>query len=352
MTKKIAAINYGSSFHLLDHIAPLSYILDVPLFVDDENCFQKLKIFYPEVQSHLKEDLSFGFLAKNFDALFSCNPWFSEDKFSFNTLHNKNMQLIFCPHGNSDKGHIDKVNMFCYTMQDAVLLYGSHMIDLLKTLNVYKHLKKSKVIGNFRLQYYQKFKKFYDDLLNALVFSKLNSDNKTILYAPTWKDNENSTSFFKIFENLIKTVPSNYNLIIKLHPNLEKKHPTEFYQIYETNLPSNILLIEDLPLIYPLLNKCDIYLGDFSSIGYDFLYFQKPMFFLDPFDRDQKKDPSLSLFKCGSKIDKKYWNNIFFFIESNLNFNSLKSIQKKTYEYAFGKERSINQIKDIALQTC
>lgn len=350
MTKKNAAINFGPSFHLLDHIAPLAYILDIPLFVDDEDCFQKLQNFYPEVKSYFKEELSFGFLAKNFDALFSCNYWFSEDKFAFTSLHNKNMEFIFCPHGNSDKGHVNKANMLVYTMQDKVLLYGSHMIDLLKTLNIYKHLKKSKVIGNFRLNFYQKFKRFYDDLLNEQVFSKLNPKNKTILYAPTWKDYENSTSFFEIFENLIKTTSSEYNLIIKLHPNLERRHATEFYQIYENNLPSNILLIEELPLIYPLLNKCDIYLGDFSSIGYDFLYFQKPMFFLDPFGRDAKKDPSLSLYKCGIQIDKKYWNNIFSFIEKNLNSN-FQNVQKKMYEYAFGKERSISQIKNIILHS-
>jgi len=234
-------------------------------------------------------------------------------------------------------------------MQDAVLLYGSHMIDLLKKLNIYKHLKKNKVIGNFRLSFYKKHRKFYDNLIDKLVFSKLNPKKKTILYAPTWKDNENSTSFFKIFKNLITSCSSNYNLIIKLHPNLEKKNAAEFYQIYENDLPSNVLLIEDLPLIYPLLNKCDIYLGDFSSVGYDFLFFQKPMFFLDPFQRDETKEPSLSLYKCGTQIKKEDWKNIFSFIENNLTSNFQK-IQKKTYEYTFGKENSISEIKNRALE--
>ncbi|NGX48478.1 MAG: hypothetical protein K940chlam5_00063 [Candidatus Anoxychlamydiales bacterium] len=343
MEKKIAAVNFSSSYLLLDHIAPLAYILDIPLFVDDEKSFDLLKFFYPQVNSHLNENLSLQFLAKDFDTLISCNTWFTEDKFFLKNFYNKDINLIFCPHGNSDKGHINKANMLAYAMQDMVFLYGDHMKDLLKNLDVYKKLKKHVTIGNFRLEYYKKLKKFYDDIAEKKIFSKLSKNKKTILYAPTWKDLENSTSFFQILKKLTQNVSKDFNLIIKPHPNLEEKNPVEFYQSLPKDLPSNVLWLDNFPLIYPLLNKCDIYLGDFSSIGYDFLYFQRPMFFLDPFERD-KKNPSLFLQNCGQKIDKENWNNIISFIQKNENSN-FKEKQKKIYEYAFGKTFEIRALK-------
>ncbi len=348
MKKKIAAVNFASSFHLLDHIAPLAYILDIPLFVDNKKSFNLLKTFYPQVASQLEENLSIQFLAKNFDTLISCKWWFAEDKFFLKNFYNKDITLIFCPHGNSDKGHINKANMLAYAMQDIVFLYGEHMKDLLKTLNVYKKLKKYVIVGNFRLAFYKKFKKFYDDTVDKKIFSKLNPQKKTILYAPTWKDLENSTSFFQISKKLIQNDLCDFNLIIKPHPNLEEKNPAQFYQALPKKIPPNVFWLDNFPLIYPLLNRCDIYLGDFSSIGYDFLYFQRPMFFLDPHNRD-KKNPSLFLQKCGKQIKKNKWNDIFSFIQKN-ETSTFQTIQKKMYNYAFGKHLKINTLKQKILK--
>ncbi|NGX63258.1 MAG: hypothetical protein KR126chlam6_00666 [Candidatus Anoxychlamydiales bacterium] len=348
--KKIAAINFSSAIHLLDHIAPLAYILDIPLYIDDESCSNLLKTYYPEVKHELKRNLAYDFLAKNYDVLISCNYWFVEDKFAFETLNNKNIKLVFCPHGNSDKGHINKVNMLAYTMQDMVFLYGDHMKNLLKTLNVFSKLKNHTTIGNFRLSYYKKFKSFYDKLVDTTIFSKLDPNKKTILYAPTWKDAENSSSFFFVLNKLIEKVPSNYNLIIKPHPNLEEKNPVEFYKLFPTKLLPNIFWLQDFTPIYPLLNRCDIYLGDFSSIGYDFLYYQKPMFFIDPFDRDPKKDPSLFLHSCGEQIKTDNLDNIFSIIENNQNSN-FQEKQKKLYDFTFDKYLEIPKIKENILKS-
>jgi len=347
--KKTAAVYYSKIVAQLDHIAPLSYILGISLLMQDEQFYKIAKEFYPQVKADLKPILYFYELTKNFDILISCSNWFVKDKIAFEILNKKKVKLILCPHGNSDKGYIEKGNMLCYLIPDAVFLYGNHMIDLLKNLKIFKKLKQYVVIGNYRLSFYKKFKKFYDKIVDDKIFKKLNPKNKTILYAPTWKDHENSTSFFCIFNQLIKNMPEHYNLIIKPHPNLEKKHPVEFYQIYEENLPSNVIFLENFPLIYPLLNRCDIYLGDFSSVGYDFLYFQKPMFFIDHLKRDFKTNPSLYLHKCGLQIEKKYWNNIFSFIDGNLNRN-FKNVQKKVYEHAYGKELEILEIKKNILK--
>ena len=274
---------------------------------------------------------------------------FDEVFFFAEHFYGKKVHTVWCPHGNSDKGHIVKNKMQAYALQDMVFIYGNHMIELLKKINVFQNLQHYIIIGNFRLSFYKKYKKFYDNLAAKEIFSKLDPKNKTILYAPTWKDLENSTSFFEIFEKLFNNIPSHYNLIVKPHPNLEIKNPVEFYKIYQEKLPKNILFLNEFPLIYPLLNKCDIYLGDFSSIGYDFLYFQRPMFFIDLIQRDPKNHPSLFLYRCGQSIDKKYWDNIFSFVNSHMNTKySLK--QKEIYTFAYGKEKRLSQIKQTILK--
>ncbi len=339
---KIAAINSSDDTHLLDHIAPLSNILDIPLFVQNENNYLLVKKYYPKIKSFLNEELRIDYLAKNFDYLIENKFWLYDQKELFKTF-NKNIKLFFAPHGNSDKGYINKNLINFYKNQDTVFLYGNHMIDFLKKNKIFQTLKSYAISSNYRLSYYLKNKTFYDQIVEKEIFYKLNKKNKTILYAPTWKDSENSTSFFQIFKNLTKNSLKNYNLIIKPHPLLEKKQTVLFYKNYQSHFLKNIIFLENYPLIFPLLNKIDIYLGDFSSIGYDFLYFQKPMFFLDIHENNNKIN-SYNLYKCVISIPKKYWNNIYLFIDENLSAN-FQITQKKMFDYAFGKILKTSNIK-------
>lgn len=346
--KQIVAVNFGSGGHLLDHIAPLSYFLKIPLYVDDENLSILMKKYYPQIKCFYKPNLNFQFLA-NFDAIISCNYWLQEDKIALETF-NKKTKLIFCPHGNSDKGHLNPTNLLLFSNSDIVFLYGDHMVSLLRKLEVFDKIKNHFFIGNYRYRFYKKFKKFYDKIVSNEIFSKLNKNNLTILYAPTWKDNENSSSFFTFYEKIINDLPENYNLIIKLHPNLESKNPLEFYTtIKETNKP-NVVLTYQMPLVYPILNKTDIYLGDFSSVGYDFLTFEKPMYFIDPFQR-KANHPSLFLQRCGEQIKEKNWKNIFSIISSSKKV-STKHLdkQKEIYKYTFNEDIKFKNLKENVMK--
>ncbi len=343
---KIAVVNSDSDSLVLDHLAPIAYILNVPFLIKTEDSFNLCQKYYPQVNSKLVEELPIDYLA-NYDVLFEANFWHPDFFNIFQSFFNKKIKLIFTPHGHSDKGYINTIAIKSYMTQSGVLIYGDNLLEMLK---YHKVLDKTKyaLIGNLRLEYYLKNKKFYDDLIDLKIFSKLKKKNKTILYAPTWKDKENSTSFFEIFPKIIKNIPDNYNLIIKPHPLLEKKHPELFYSTIKNFQHPNLLFLENCPIIYPLLNVCDFYLGDFSSVGYDFLYFQKPMFFIDIQQRSLKNN-SLKLHKCGISIPKKSWNNIFKFIENNTT-NNYQNIQKKTYNTTFAKNLSIENIKKNILK--
>ena len=140
--------------------------------------------------------------------------------------------------------------------------------------------------------FYQKYQSFYDALVPKKPF---------LLYAPTWQDSEQSTSYFDALPHLL-ALPETLTLVIKPHPHLP---------LVPIDRPNTRLLI-DFPPIYPLLNNLDAYIGDMSSIGYDCLAFDKPMFFLNQNDRK-----GLYLFNCGVEIKKSQYAEIASLLQNH-----------------------------------
>ena len=84
-----------------------------------------------------------------------------------------------------------------------------------------------------------------------------------------------------------------------------------------------------------------------SSIGYDFLPFNKPMFFLNKQRRDPRTDRGLYLFRCGIDIKPDAYPLIYKFIEANLQEDQERfgAIRKEVYDYTFGEEKNFSDIK-------
>lgn len=271
--KPLALIN-GPFFHHLDHLAPLAYFFECPLFVDDSASYALGKNHYPQVEIHHVET-DWMEIAKHYNLLLLSTRYAtSEIRAIYHALGITHMRYCFCPHGHSDK------NMEIYEGQDIALIYGN------KQLGRLNHPEGVHIIGNYRLVFHERFRKTID------LFPQ---KQKTILYAPTWTDNETSTTFFLHWKELLEKLPSHYNLILKLHPLLEKHHPSHAWEAlsYDQVKP-NVRVILALPEIYPLLENVDIYLGDYSAVGYDFLHFNRPMFFLAKETRD--------LHQCGKVV--------------------------------------------------
>jgi CDP-glycerol glycerophosphotransferase (TagB/SpsB family) len=135
--------------------------------------------------------------------------------------------------------------------------------------------------GNYRLFYYFRNKAFYDAIAEKEVFSHLQAGATTVLYAPTWKDSDEATTFFSAMPAILEGLPKSWNLIVKGHPLLETNNPERYYHIAAlAEKRPNTIVLSEFPLIYPLLARVDLYLGDYSSVGYDMLAFEKPMFFI------------------------------------------------------------------------
>lgn len=337
-TPSIGALNTGPDYHLLDHIAPLADLLDIPLIVSEECNYTLAKTYYPHVRVEYKEDLEFelGSLAERFDALIECKYWKPHLKHLFQSMHRKKMDLIFCPHGQSDKGKAFPL-LAPYAEQDIVLLYGDLLVLMLEELGIWPKMKRFAFVGNYRLIHYQKYQAFYDEQVDREIFAPFSAKTKTLLYAPTWHDADKATSFFTHLDKVLTDVPPHWNVIVKVHPLLEQRNPAQYYDaLRRIDKVSNARLVSHFPPVHPILNRIEAYLGDFSSVGYDALFYQKPMLFFP-----SPGLPEGRLRECGQIVNPD--KPLFAFIEAAFN---LKEKQTTLYQSAFRQSMASQEIRD------
>ncbi len=234
----MAAFLHGNDLHYLDHIAPLSGLLFVKLFVTEEHIVHLIEKFYPNIQVELLSNNAFPeYLLHNYDVLFTCLPKQLLDQLFFFDEYKLRKKLLFCwlPHGNSDKN-----NLGALIEEKIALVYGKQMIDTLNKENITaNHI----TIGNFRQYFYEKNKQFY---LNRCPIFKI--QQKTIFYGPTWNDSNVKEHLLKIIECL----PYNYNLYIKLHPNIAQGQLSLLLHA-KIEGKTNIIFLDEIPTIYPIL---------------------------------------------------------------------------------------------------
>ena len=352
---KAVAVNQSSHLHYNDHLAPIAIILGIPLMLIDEETYDLTRKFYPEldVQKVDFADFTPEYLIQNFDALVMSDLWDRKVfKVKFDALerkYNKTLRNVHVPHGFSDKGfYLRKA-----ANEDITLVYGENMLDQFKSEGVFEDLNQIVRVGNYRYTYYLKHQDFFNQLAVDEIISKFPVNQKIMLYAPTWVDLEESSTFFDSYNYILDSCPNNLNLIVKLHPQLELDDTGLYYQIMGkyANHP-NIQFVTQFPLIYPLLYYTDIYLGDMSSIGYDFLIFDRPMFFLNKHKREAS-DRRLLLAKAGVTIFPENYNELYTIIDKSLEKDySLSNIRKELYRYTFGDDIAFDVIKKNIILAC
>lgn len=354
--KKSVGLIYGPEAHHLDHLAVICALMEIPLVVTEEEIAASARKYYPRLEViHWDYGQVAQNLVKNFQIVFYCMPrlLFDEVFFFAQKLLNKRLHTIWCPHGNSDKGHAS-LFMEALEHEEIALIYGKKMIDLLMHKKVFEQLRAFVVTGNYRYTFYEREKSFYTQQISRELSDRLKPAQKTLLFAPTWQDSEKSSSFFDACPILAKNLPDHYNLIVKLHPNLAFQgngKTEEIISRYEDK--QNILFLFDFPPVYPLLDFVDIYIGDMSSIGYDFLTFDKPMFFLNQNNRDSKSDLGLYLYRCGVEIKREEYPQIYSIIALHLPSDNkdFSEIRREVYAYTFGKEKQWDTLRQEILDT-
>ncbi|MBS0620372.1 MAG: CDP-glycerol glycerophosphotransferase family protein [Verrucomicrobia bacterium] len=348
MTSRAAGLIYGHDLHYLDHLAPLCCVLGIPLLVTEEKIAQFASKYYQGLEViHLDYLAAAEHLVSHHNVIFYSMPrdLFDEICFIAQKLRQKRIHTVWCPHGNSDKGG-NTYHMEGLRKEEVCLVYGKQMIETLKSARIYDNLKAHVITGNYRYQFYLERKAFYDQIAEREIKRRLPPAEKTLLYAPTWQDYEKSTSFYDATPPLIETLPEKTNLIIKLHPNLHLQDEFRAESLIETyrNHP-HVLFLTDFPPIYPLLNLADAYIGDMSSVGYDYLAFNRPLFFLN---QNGRSEEDLYLFRSGIAIHKGDYASIHkkiqeYFLYELRDFSNLR---KEIYALAFGPEKPLSQLKE------
>ena len=281
--RKTAGLLYGRDDGHLDHLAPLCSLLQIPLYFTSKTLYSFAQKQYFGLESILAAPNAVaGLITENYDSLLSTLPRQLIDPiFLFEEItYQKRLHSYWLPHGASDKE-----NMLALTDEDTLLIYGEKMKGMLPT----EAKEKTQSIGNFRLKYFQTHRSFYKELLQTHFKNTLKGQN--ILYAPSWESNH----IEKWVHALIIKKPEGANLFIKLHPNSYKQGGLSAIAHRYEGL-SGVYFIENFFPIYPLLSIMDSLYTDISSIGYDFLYFDAPLYFTE--------EHTSPLNACGSFVDK------------------------------------------------
>lgn len=304
----VAGVLFDDSMHYLDHLGPLCALMNWPLAISDPFIIEMARAFYPSL--HVIEIESFGIAQslRAFSHLVSCSPKALLDA----ALGAHCFSSIWLPHGNSDKG-LNTPLFQALRGNSIAFVYGQQMEGQLKSQYVNIEIVR---VGHFRCLYYQKMKSFYD----ALPLTSFSQKQRTILYAPTWDDSEGCSSVWQALPHLAERLPQHLNLLVKLHPNTLRECAPEVERMIGKYTSARIQFLDAFSPILPLLARCDVYLGDRSSIGYDFLHFNRPLFFLG--------NPSGKLVKCGRRVTPQ---NFFRFVDSK---DSLKLSERRQVLYA------------------
>ena len=320
---KIAGLLFDDSPHYLDHLAPFCSLRKWPLIISEDSIAKLACAYYPDLKIiETSNPLP--------EALVTCatRPLLAA------TFPSSKAQTFWLPHGNSDKGWKSPF-LEALKSEEYLFVYGQKMVDFINEKTELLPTAKIEKVGNFRLEYYRLHRAAYQKILRENFEIPT---HRTLLYAPTWKDTEDNSSFWQAFPILAESLPDHYNLLTKLHPNTYRQFAPEIERLIgKYQKKKNLIWIMDFPPIYPLLDLCDGLIGDMSSIGYDFLWRNRPIYFLNSNRRDPQTDKGLYLYQCGIELLPEDYPNLFAIDEKTHRADAARftKIRQKVYNYTF-----------------
>ncbi len=132
---------------------------------------------------------------------------------------------------------------------------------------------------------------------------------KTLIYCPTWrKAGISSIERFLDGHATIAALAERYNIMVKPHPNFF--NPSRPY--FDRSIVDRLEAIPGVRLVrsgnvMPWFAQADLFIGDISAAGYEWLYFGRPMVFLNPRPADLHRSADARdltyLWQCGDVCD-------------------------------------------------
>jgi hypothetical protein len=286
----------------------------IPLVCTDPWVYTCAQLFYPPAEIILATAKSFQDILSGYETFVSVEPCrLHHHALQFGEfLYRGKGETIAGFHGNPQKFR-HEYWIERYVHENHLLVYGDYLIDYLKEKGVWDRLTHPIFLGNIRKKYYEKNKIFFDRIAEPHLFSS--GKQKTILWAPTW-----SYPQWPNAPHFLENIPEMFQILVKLHPFMYRLYPEKVAEWKERYTTSNqILFMEEIPLIYPFIEQADFYIGDYSSVAYDFLSNNNPLFLLGD---DQPP--------WATKIAR--GTNLF---SALMEEDKLSEIRKKTYSYVW-----------------
>lgn len=256
----------------------------------------------------------------------------------------KNAVQIF--HGMSDKPFTYERDFNNYLL---CLCAGQRQLDRLLRNSLNRNMRWVK-IG---------YPKFDRPLTPPRIF---NNDKKTLIYCPTWrKGGISSIELFLDNIDVLDEILEAYNLIVKPHPNIFNRDR----QFFDQRIINRLRQVPGIKLVrsgnvMPLFARSDLYVGDISASGYEWLYFNRPMIFLNPDYRMLMPSTDFNsttyLWQCGDVCDD--IRQLKGMIDRNFQNDRYRDIRETILQYSVfnprnnsATKRGIEQI-ELLLSSC
>jgi hypothetical protein len=246
-------------------------------------------------------------------------------------------RVVYVPHGFSEKKQAwarDTV------YQDVAVLYGRAALDQLATLGVAGELDRYVMSGNLRRAFHLRHARALEGRMAALGLDGPRPA-RTLLYAPTWQDAIGSSSFFAAFAAFVERLPAGWRLIVKLHPHLERAADA-IDTLAAHARGRDVHLLRAQGLCHPFLDLADAYVGDMSSLAYDYLAYGRPMFFTNATAGTDVDATGSRLFGCGTVVAPDRYEDLYRIVDDAWDGDAERfgtaRVELDAYVHAAGRE--------------
>jgi len=266
-----------SSIHQIGYITDLIRYLDGTLYCDCKSTFLIIRDDFPDIKIKFFQSIPaiIDDMLKNKIKVLILQDFHYN---IFSKLKEYGVKFVQIFHGTSDKSYNTNREISKY---DLVGLSGTKMLQDTEDKGLNKN-KNCIITGNPKTDAIFNNKYDRDSEIKKLGF---NPSRKSILYAPTWMDKMGNSSFKKFGLKLPDYFPNEYQLTIKLHPNIYLYKPklVNFLK-NKINGRKNIKLLENKRDIYdivPIMAASNALITDVSGVSHEYIAFLRPMIFLD-----------------------------------------------------------------------
>ena len=170
------------------------------------------------------------------------------------------------------------------------------------------------------------------------------NDKPTVIYCPTWrKGGLSSVGWLIEHPEVVAEILEDYNLMVKPHPNT--LNPNREY--YDASIVGALRELQGVKLIHsgnvmPWLAQASLFLGDISASGYEWLYFDRPMVFLNPRPGELWRSRDVGsltyLWQCGDVCEEPA--DLKSLIDRNLAQDSYHATREEILHYSVFHPRS------------